>query len=298
MEPAKRYEQIVYETAAPNVARIVMNRPEKLNAQGMVMTYEIDAAFKRACNDPSVHVIILAGAGKHFNAGHDLSFDGPAAPDEADKVGLWGPFEGEGWEGSYAREKEIYLVITERWRNAPNPTIAEVQGAVVAGGNMLVWACDLIICSEDARFRDNTASEMGVPGVEFFQHPYELGTRKAKEWLFTGDWLTAREAERRGMVNHVVSTDQLTKITLELAAKIAANNPFAMRLAKEAINRGQDLMGRKHAMDAAFSLHQIGHLQNMLVNGFPIDISRLHAPVREALEAAVASGKYGKGTGA
>jgi enoyl-CoA hydratase len=285
------YTQLLYESPAPNVARIVMNRADKLNAQGVVMTYELDHAFKRACHDDDINVIILAGAGKHFSAGHDLSGDGPTMPAKDQTAGFWGQFDAEGWEGFYSREKEIYLEMTERWRNAPKPTIAEIQGAVVAGGIMLAWACDLIVCSEDAQFRDNTAAEMGIPGVEFFQHPYELGVRKAKEWLFTGDWLSAAEAERRGMVNHVVPREQLSEKTLELATRIARNNRFTMKLVKESMNKSQDLMGRKHAMDAAFCLHQVGHLQSMLVHGFPIDISRLHPSVRAQLERAAANGK-------
>lgn len=284
------YEQILYEVPAPKVARISMNRPEKLNAQGIVMTYELDDAFKRASQDDDIHVIILAGEGKHFNAGHDLSGEGPVMPTREQQVGLWGPFKADGWEGFYSREKEVYLEITERWRNIPKPTIAEIQGAVVAGGIMLAWACDLIVCADDARFRDNTASEMGIPGVEFFQHPFELGVRKAKEWLFTGDWISAADAERMGMVNHVVPREQLSEKALELATRIAANNRFTMKLVKEAMNKSQDIMGRKDAMDAAFSLHQIGHMQSMLVHGFPIDISRLHPTVRAQLEKAKAAG--------
>lgn len=285
-EPASTrvYEQIVYEVPAPRVARIVMNRPGKLNAQGVTMTYELDDAFKRACHDDDINVIILAGAGKHFNAGHDLSGEGPVMPTIEESHGLWGQYRGPGWEGFYSREKEIYLEITQRWRNSAKPTIAEIQGAVVAGGLMLAWACDLIVCSDDARFRDNTASEMGVPGVEFFQHPYEMGVRKAKEWLLTGDWMTAAEAERRGMVNHVVPRDELSAKTLELASKVAGTNRFVAKLVKESINKAQDLMGRKDAMDAAFSLHQIGHMQNLLVHGFPIDTSRLNAAVKDQVE--------------
>lgn len=283
------YQQIAYETPAPHVARIVMNRPDKLNAQGIVMTYELDDAFKRAAHDDDVHVIVLAAAGDHFNAGHDLSGQGPMMPSTEQSVGMWGQYDAAGWEGFYSREKEVYLEITERWRNLPKPTIAEVQGAVVAGGIMLVWACDLIVCADDARFRDNTASEMGIPGVEFFQHPLELGVRKAKEWLFTGDWLSAVEAERRGMVNYVVPRVELSTRTLDLANRIAANNRFTMKLVKEAMNKAQDLMGRKHAMDAAFSLHQIAHMQSMLVGGFPIDTTRLHPSVRAQLDRSRAS---------
>ena len=289
---SSEYEQLIYEEPAPKVARIIMNRPRRGNAQGMTMTYELDDAFKRACHDDNINVIILAGAGDHWNAGHDVSGEGPDNP-PADKVtGLWGgAYEGKGWEGNYAREKEIYLGITERWRNAPKPTIAEIQGSVISGGIMLTWMCDLIVCSEEARFRDATAAEMGIPGAEFFQHPYEMSVRQAKEWLMVGGWMTAQEAKQRGMVNHVVPRENLTERTLELAKTIAAKNPFTMKLVKEAINFAQDQMGRKASMDHAFQLHQIGHMQAMLVNGFPIDIDSMPPKIRANIERLIAARK-------
>jgi len=288
---AMEYEQLIYEMPAPGVARIVMNRPERRNAQGITMTYEIDDAFRRANLDDDVNVIILAAAGEHFNAGHDVSGSDAVNPSPDQVVGLWGEYHGAGWEGSYSREKEIYLEITERWRNSPKPTIAEVQGAVISGGMMLVWACDLIVCSDDARFRDATAAEMGIPGAEFFQHPYEIGVRKAKEWLFTGGWLSAQEAERCGMVNHVVSREDLAPRTLELAQTIAMQNRFTIKLAKQAINFAQDQMGRKAAMDHAFHLHQIGHMQAMLLHGVPVDITRLPPMIRANIEKHIAAQK-------
>lgn len=285
------YEQLIYEEPAPKIARIVMNRANRRNAQGIVMTYELDDAFKRACHDENINVIILAGAGEHFNAGHDISGDGPDNPSADQVVGLWGCCSGKGWEGNYSREKEIYLEITERWRNAPKPTIAEIQGSVISGGIMLTWMCDLIVCSEEARFRDATAAEMGIPGVEFFQHPYEMSVRQAKEWLMTGGWMTAQEAHRRGMVNHVVPREQLTARTLELAETIAAKNPFTMKLVKQSMNYAQDQMGRKAGMDHGFQLHQIGHMQAMIVNGFPIDIESLPPIMRANVEKLIASRK-------
>jgi enoyl-CoA hydratase len=236
-------------------------------------------------------VIILAAAGDHFNAGHDLSMTERAMPTPEESLGLWGQYSGPGWEGSYSREKELYIDVTERWRNAPKPVIAEVQGTVTAGGNMLVWFCDLVVCADDARFRDNTGSEMGVPGVEFVAHPFELGVRKAKEWLFTGGWLSAQEAEKLGMVNHVVPRAELSSFTLDLAKKIAESDRYTLKLIKESINGAQDAMGRKQAMAFSFALHQVGHLQNMLRYGFPIDTSRLNPTVRGRLEAAIAAAK-------
>jgi enoyl-CoA hydratase len=101
-------------------------------------------------------------------------------------IGTWGGFGLDGNEGRYAREQEIYLQVTRRWRNFPKPTIAQVQGKCIAGGLMLAWACDLIVASDDAQFCDPVVT-MGVCGVEWFAHPWELGPRKAKELLFTAD---------------------------------------------------------------------------------------------------------------
>jgi len=286
----RQYEQLSYEEPAPKVARIVMNRPGRRNAQGITMTYELDDAFRRACHDDNINVIILAAAGDHWSAGHDISGEGSHNPSPEQIVGLWGgTYRGKGWEGPYAREKEIYLEISERWRNSPKPTIAEIQGSVISGGMMLAWMCDLIVCSEDARFRDATAAEMGIAGVEFWQHPYEMSVRKAKEWLMTGHWIGAQEAERRGMINHVVAREQLAARTLELAKTIAAKNPFTMKLVKQAMNFAQDQMGRKASADYGFHLHQIGHMQAMLVHGFPIDVESLPAALRANIEKLMAS---------
>lgn len=287
----QEYEQIIYETPAPKVARIVMNRPERRNAQGITMTYELDAALARACHDDGINVIILAGAGEHWNAGHDVSGDGPANPAPEQVVGLNGGYGGKGWHGPYSREREIYLEITERWRNAPKPLIGEIQGAVISGGIMLAWMCDLIVCAEDARFRDATAVEMGIPGVEFWQHPYEMSVRQAKEWLMTGGWISAQEAERRGMVNRVVPRAELQAQTLELAVSIAGRNPFTMQLVKQAINHAQDQMGRKAAMDFGFHLHQMGHMQAMLTNGVPVDVDSLPPMIRANIDRLMAARK-------
>ncbi|ABS62640.1 Enoyl-CoA hydratase/isomerase [Parvibaculum lavamentivorans DS-1] len=283
------YEQVIYEMPAPKVARIVMNRPSRRNAQGITMTYELDDAFKRACHDEQINVIILAASGDHWNSGHDVSGEGPRNPSLEQVTGLWSDYGGKGWDGPYGREREIYLEITERWRNAPKPVIAEIQGSVISGGIILTWMCDLIVCSEEARFRDATAAEMGIPGVEFWQHPYEMSVRQAKEWLMTGGWMTAQEAERRGMVNHVVPRGQLTARTLELAETIAARNPFTMKLVKQAMNFAQDQMGRKATVDFAFHLHQIGHMQAMLTNGIPIDIDSMPPAMRATINKALAA---------
>lgn len=256
------FTRILYESPAPHVARIVLNRPDQRNAQDTTLLYELNDAFDLAARDDEVKVIILAAAGPHFSAGHDLRETGRARVlAEREPVGVWCGFNCAGAEGVMAFEKEAYLGFSERWRNIPKPTIAAVQGKVIAGGLMLVWPCDLIVAAEDAAFQDNTVS-MGVNGVEYFAHPWELGTRKAKEMLFRSSWISASEALAAGMVNHVVPGERLADFTLELAVEIAAKPMFALRLAKEAVNAAQDAQGRVNAMNTAFAYHQLAHSHN------------------------------------
>jgi enoyl-CoA hydratase len=289
-------QQVTYEVVEDRIARITLDRPEKRNAQGADMTYQLDAAIRRACLDDSVHVIILGANGDMFSAGHDLSSG--RMPVEKEVVGLWGTFKGPGWEGKYSFEKEVYFEMLERWRNAPKPMIAEVHGSVIAAANMLVWACDIVVCSEDARFRDNTLVDMSMPGVEVLAHPFELGVRKAKEWMFTGGWISAHEAEKCGMVNHVVPRDALREKVMSIARKTAENDLFALKLMKESMNHAEDSMGRRDALRFAFANHQIGHTQNMLRYGFPVSIEKLPESVRKHLEAKIAQQKLAAATDA
>ncbi|HRE01618.1 MAG TPA: enoyl-CoA hydratase [Ilumatobacteraceae bacterium] len=267
------YETIIYEEPADKVARIVLDRAEARNAQSMHMLYELNDAFDRAAQDDSISVIILAANGPHFSAGHDLrDRDGRQVVAEHRRIGTWCGFGCVGAESQMAIEKEMYVGLSERWRNIPKPTIAAVQGKVIAGGLMLVWPCDLIVASQDALFQDNTVS-MGVSGAEFFNHPFEVGVRKAKEMLFTSDFLTADEVHRLGMVNHVVPLDELESFTLQLASRIAEKPLFALKLAKEAVNVAQDNQGRLSSMQTSFAYHQLCHSHNQQVHGALIDPS-------------------------
>ncbi|WP_131738126.1 enoyl-CoA hydratase [Actinomadura roseirufa] len=260
-----------YETPLPKIARIVLDRAERRNAQDTELLYALNDAFDRAAHDEDVAVIVLAAEGPHFSSGHDLREENAlAALHDHRTVGTATGFTREGAEGLMAREEEVFLGFSERWRNIPKPTIAEVQGKVISGGLMLVWPCDLIVAAEDAEFIDNVVA-MGVNAVEFFNHPYEFGVRKAKELLFTSGALTAREAERIGMVNRVVPRDRLTEATLELAARIAEQPPFALKLAKQSVNAAQDAQGRPDAMRNAFALHQLAHSHNAQVHGVIVE---------------------------
>jgi enoyl-CoA hydratase len=268
-----------YEKPADGVARIVLARPETRNAQDKPMLYALNAAFDRAAHDDSVKVIILAADGPHFSSGHDLR-DGTKISD-FEAVGTWGGTALPGSEGYMAVEQEIYLGFCWRWRNLPKPTIAQVQGKTIAGGLMLIWVCDLIVAAEDASFADPVVA-FGVNGVEYFAHPWEVGARKAKEMLFTGEPLTAREAKQLGMVNRVVPPDQLATYTLELAGHIAARPSMGLKLAKQSVNQAQDAQGLWSSLQAAMSLQQLGHANNQQVHGMLIDPAGIDIVRRQA----------------
>jgi enoyl-CoA hydratase len=269
---------VSYEIAAPHVARVTLNRPETRNAQDTRLLYALNDAFERAAADPEVRVIILAANGPHFSSGHDVFEAGnditglQEAMAGYHTVTTAGGFQRTGAEGYMAREEEIYTGFCERWRSIPKPTIAQVHGKCISGGLMLAWPCDLIMASDDAQFLDNTV-DMGVGGVELFQHAWELGVRKAKELLFTADWLSAQEAHRLGMVNHVVPRAELAQRTVDLAQRIARKPTFALKLAKEALNASQDAQGRREALRIAFGLHQLAHWHNHALFGSIMDPS-------------------------
>ena len=266
--------EISYETEAPvryeaegPIAWITMDRPKYNNAQNSQMTYALDDAFKRAVDDDAIKVIILAGAGKHFSAGHDIGTPGRDVNKSFERRLLWADHVGKpGAEFLYTREQEVYLGMCRRWRDVPKPTIAMVQGACIAGGLMLAWVCDFIVASEDAFFQDPVV-RMGIPGVEYFAHAFELPPRVAKEFLILGERMPAARAHHFGMVNRVVPRASLEAEVRAMAQKLAELPHLGVWLSKQAINHVEDLRGKRTAMDAVFHMHHFAHAQNDLVAG-------------------------------
>lgn len=257
---------VQYEVQGP-VAWVTMDRPRFHNVQNSQMTYALDDALRRAVDDDAVKVIVLRGAGKHFSAGHDIGTPGRDLHKSWDRRHLWWDHTNKpGAELLYSREQEVYLGMCRRWREIPKPTLAMVQGACVAGALMLAWVCDLIVASDDAFFQDPVV-RMGIPGVEYFAHAFELPPRVAKEFLFLGARLSAQRAEQFGMVNRVVPREQLEAATREWAQQIAQMPRLGLALTKQAINHVEDLRGKRTAMDAVFHMHHFAHAQNDLVSG-------------------------------
>lgn len=266
------YEDILYEPSADGrVVRITLNRPLAHNAQTRRMLVELDDAFRAAEQDDDVRVIILAGSGRSFSAGHDMGSaeaieqmsDGPGRHPSADIHG--GTRQGA-VEQRMLQEWHYYFQNTRRWRDLRKITIAQVHGHVMSAGLMLMWACDLIVAADDTTFSDVVGTRLGMCGVEYLGHPWEFGPRKAKELLLTGDSIDADEGHRLGMVSKVFPAPELTELTDRFAARVAARPTMTALLVKDSVNDAVDQMGFSNSLKHSFVLHQLNHAHWSVLN--------------------------------
>lgn len=205
------------------VAWITLNRPQALNALSREMQSEVRSVLEDVGQDGSTSVVVIRGAGRCFGAGADLKEvrEVTAAPHG-------GRILVEHWHRT--------LFMVER---CPKIVIAAVHGMAFAGSLELVMACDLAIATEDARLGDRHMNYNLVPGGSATQRlPRLIGTRKAKELLFSGDWVTGKEAERLNMVNKAVPAERFDQEVAAFAAKFASKDQEATRLIKELVDFG------------------------------------------------------------
>jgi enoyl-CoA hydratase len=258
------YRFLTYETLDNGtIARIMLNRPKTRNAQNRGLLVELNEAFMAAEADDDVRVVIFGGVGPLFSAGHDLGSSDHMkeflpGPDQHPTRRINGGSR-EGTEKRMLQEWHYFYDNTRRWRNLRKITIAQVQGPVFAAGLMLMWACDLIVAADDTEFADVVGTRLGMCGIEYFAHPWELGPRRAKELLLTGDSLSVDEAHRIGMVSKVFPRADLEDKTLEFARRIAQRPTMAALLIKDSVNQSQDNMGFYNALNACFTLHELNH---------------------------------------
>lgn len=264
MNQDAHYQYLRYEPHDDGtIVRITLDRPKARNAQNRGLLVELDQAFARAEQDDTVRVVVLAGAGTTFSAGHDLGSAAALAergpgPGQHPTYTINGAARLSG-ERRMLQEWHYFFQNTLRWRNLRKITIAEVHGGVYAAGLMLAWACDLIVSAHDTLFADPVGPRLGGASVEYFAHPWEFGPRKAKELLLTGDGIDAEEAYRLGMVNKVFPASELTERTMRFARRIAALPTIAALVIKESVNQTVDAQGFLTALNASFSLHHVVH---------------------------------------
>lgn len=233
------YRHIAY-AVADKIASITLSRPELLNVQSTIMLEELDHAIARAGKDRKVNVIVLAGAGRSFSAGHDLG-----TPEEVEHRKEF-PLE-EGVRGIFERSWRLYVDMHLRWRNVGKPMICAVQGYCIFGGWMVASTADVIFAADDALF-------LGA-AFQYFSIPYDIHPRKAKELLFQSRFIDAEQARELGFVNRVVAREKLMEETMAYAADVAQNDPFDMRTTKLAINQALDQQGFTAHIQACHSTY-------------------------------------------
>ncbi len=233
MEP----QDVRYEIEGP-IALITLDRPRYRNAQSWRMLDQLDSALDRACDDKSVKVAIVRGAGEHFSAGHDLGTPEQIADRKQRGIPDTGLLD-------YETFRKYNLDYTLKWRNLPKPTVAMVRGYCIYGGWMIAAAMDVVFASPETRFLAGQ--------VEYFSIPWDVGARKAKELLFESRFITADEARELGLVNRVIAADALEAETIAWAKRVAENPHGVLRMAKLAINKVQDLQGFSTSMEGAFA---------------------------------------------
>lgn len=246
------WKTVKYETIG-NIARISLNRPETHNTMSAQLIKDLDAAVRHADADPGIRVVILRGEGASFSSGHDLS----ARPNEP----LQQEFRQRHRDSIESRldaEEEFYYEANLTIRNLRKPTVAGLKGHVVLGALMTALMCDLVVAEESTNLWNPSVRHTGTGG-EVMVLPWEIGVRKTKEILWTGDPIDVHEAQRMGMVNRVVKDGTLDAECLRLAERVALMPPRAVMLTKRSLNKLQEIQGMLLAFEHHFLVHQLGH---------------------------------------
>jgi enoyl-CoA hydratase len=236
--------QIEKDPGHPRIARLLLNRPERLNAINEETPREIRAAVEWANADDEVHVIVVEGAGKGFCGGYDLSHFGQGTIDHPcqQERAPWDPML------DYATMKRNTEDFMTLWRS-PKPTIAKVHGAAVAGGSDIALCCDLLVMAEDARIGYMPTRVWGCPTTAMWT--YRLGPTRAKQMMFTGDVIDGRTALAWGLANEAVSAEALEGATMALATRIAGVPRSQLAMHKMVVNQVLLTMGLEQAQSLA-----------------------------------------------
>ena len=238
------YETVIYERVEEKIFRLTLNRPEKLNAMSPKLLGEFDQVLNEFEADREASVLIVRGAGRAFCAGYDLQ--GTQQP-------------GSGFTVSSDRIN-LHKII-DRWQrlwSIGKPTIAQVHGYCLAGATELAGHCDLVFASEDAQFGHPAGRSLGIlPTLSMW--PVLIGPRKTKEFFFTGDLMSAREALESQLVNRVYPKDQLEAETLAYARRVALVPVELLALHKAAVNRWLDIQGIRALEQSAADIDCLAH---------------------------------------
>jgi len=227
------YSSLRYE-AQGRIARITLNRPERLNAIDSKMPREIRQAVERANDDDSIHVIVLGGAGRAFCAGYDLKAFAERRGEWSQEEMPWDPMKD--YRGMKRNTDDFFSL----WRSY-KPTICKVHGYAVAGGTDIALSCDLVVMAEDAKIGYPPARVWGCPTTMMWV--YRVGAERAKRLLLTGDLVSGVEAARIGLVSEAVPPGELDAAVERLAARMAGVPKNQLMMQKLMINQAYENMG-------------------------------------------------------
>lgn len=227
---------IEQDPGSPRIARLLLNRPERLNAINDEMPREIRQAVEWANANSQVHVIVVEGAGKGFCGGYDLAHYAEQDRDHPcqQERHPWDPMV------DYAQMKRFTEDFMSLWRSA-KPTIAKVHGAAAAGGSDIALCCDLLVMADDARIGYMPTRVWGCPTTAMWT--FRLGPVRAKQMMFTGDLIDGRKAAEWGLANLAVPSAELDARTLALAERIAAVPSGHLAMHKMVVNQVMLTMG-------------------------------------------------------
>ncbi len=235
---SRDFGKVIYEKDGA-IARVILNWPEKANSQSSELVWQVDEALELAQHDYDVKVLIFKANGKGFCAGHAMS--GPETYPEFQRS-----MEGIGsnWIGS----RDLFLRPTLKFFEFPKPMIAQVHGYCIGGGTYWAYLPDITIASDDAYFQMPLVQGLGFPGGETMVEPWTFMNRKrAAEYLYTAQTLTAEEALRFGLINKVVARDELDAAVEAMAANIARAPLSTLMGTKSLLIRAWEEMGmRQH----------------------------------------------------
>ena len=220
------FTDILYQKQG-GVARVTLNRPQAMNSVNMHTLHEMEAAFNDIEQDPEVKVVVVSGAGERaFSAGGDLKQMHERVQDQVNYVAK-------------------YNQVMNQIERCSRPTVARINGLALAGGIEIALACDILIAAEDTWMGDQHANIGSVPGAGASQRlARTVGVKKALELVLSGNWVSATEAKRIGLVNHVVPREKLDERVNWMVESLLDKSSPTMKWAKYAIQRGSqvDLM--------------------------------------------------------
>lgn len=245
------WDTLVYDKPEDGIAVLTFNRPRRANAMSQHMLREMDSVCQEIAKDEEVRCVIVTGAGSAFSSGFDLKDQADAMPSG---VADWVPLLEADFKG-----------IMSFW-NLPKPSVAAVNGPALAGGFELMMGCDLAVAVETAVFGEPEL-KFGA-GIVAMLLPWYVTPKIAKGVIYTGeDTISAQQALEWGLINKVVSADELMGEAFAMASKLARMDPMVLQRTKMAVNRSYEIMGMQAALRSALDI-------DIMIEGQGTDLKR------------------------